>query len=570
MKKTKRFNCQQFFNQSVSVFTCVLVAVLGVSILTYATTTIGTNISTDGNLIVSGNATTTGSHYFGNDLSVLGNASTTGSFTLSGIANFLSDLTVSGNATTTGSFVVSGESTMATTTLSGDLDLGLKELKNAVLEKLADFPSSPTQGQMFYSTASTTPYWYTGSQWKGDISGATFVVAASDSVSKEKADYVCDGTADDVQIQAAIDALPSGGGKVQLMEGTFTIDSEILITKDSVSLEGCGQNTIIKLVGSGSTCHIIRIKADYFEANNLTLNGNRSIQSGFSFGFFFGETVTYGGIIHNCWIVDTHNSGVSVYNAVDTRIVNNYTSNNGCHSIYFFDTKNSVIANNIIYDSDTAAIGLVYGTHQCIVNGNTFRDSPSILIDIVESYDNIIVGNNGNSTTAEGVKFKAYYTPANNNTQNNLVIGNRFSCATGRVIYVEDDSSISDNIITENILVGNLEINSSTIFNNNKISGTVTLSGTGANSVSVQNIGYTTETSSTATISSGNTYIAVTHGLSAQPATSTISITQANDLGNASTTGFWISDVGATTFRINVGTDPGASGAEFVWQVGSY
>ena len=143
---------------AITVFSCVLIIALGIALISYAATTIGTNISTGGNL------------------------------------------TVSGNATTTGSFVVSGETTLATTTLSGYLDLGLKQLKNAVLEKLANWPSSPTQGQMFYSTASSTPYWYTGSQWKGDVSGATFVVAASDSKNKEKADYIGDGTADDGQL----------------------------------------------------------------------------------------------------------------------------------------------------------------------------------------------------------------------------------------------------------------------------------------------------------------------------------------------------------------------------------
>ena len=39
---------------------------------------------------------------------------------------------------------------------------------------------------------------------------ATLTVAANDAstYSKEAADYVCDGTEDDVPIQAAIDALP--------------------------------------------------------------------------------------------------------------------------------------------------------------------------------------------------------------------------------------------------------------------------------------------------------------------------------------------------------------------------
>ena len=42
---------------------------------------------------------------------------------------------------------------------------------------------------------------------------ATVVVAASDSLNKAAANYVCDGVDDDVEIQEAIDALPAGGGK---------------------------------------------------------------------------------------------------------------------------------------------------------------------------------------------------------------------------------------------------------------------------------------------------------------------------------------------------------------------
>lgn len=47
-----------------------------------------------------------------------------------------------------------------------------------------------------------------------DEGNGTFVVAASDASpgSKKRADYICDGTADDVEIQAALDALPAGGG----------------------------------------------------------------------------------------------------------------------------------------------------------------------------------------------------------------------------------------------------------------------------------------------------------------------------------------------------------------------
>ena len=54
-------------------------------------------------------------------------------------------------------------------------------------------------------------------------SAATLVVAASDSTAKDKtnADYVCDGTDDHVQIQAALDALPAQGGSVLLLAGNY-------------------------------------------------------------------------------------------------------------------------------------------------------------------------------------------------------------------------------------------------------------------------------------------------------------------------------------------------------------
>jgi len=78
---------------------------------------------------------------------------------------------------------------------------------------------------------------------------ATLVVAANDSTAKCKsqADYVCDGTSDDVQIQAAVDALPSGGGKVTLLEGTFTLSNAISRAIDNITIQGQGESTILNL-----------------------------------------------------------------------------------------------------------------------------------------------------------------------------------------------------------------------------------------------------------------------------------------------------------------------------------
>jgi hypothetical protein len=57
------------------------------------------------------------------------------------------------------------------------------------------------------------------------------IVAAVDSINKTYADYICDGSDDDVQIQAAIDAmLEDGNGTVLLLPGNYTLGDTIDIT----------------------------------------------------------------------------------------------------------------------------------------------------------------------------------------------------------------------------------------------------------------------------------------------------------------------------------------------------
>ncbi|MDH7506204.1 MAG: hypothetical protein QHH15_00250 [Candidatus Thermoplasmatota archaeon] len=72
---------------------------------------------------------------------------------------------------------------------------------------------------------------------------------------------------------------------------------------------------------------------------------------------------------------------------------------------------------------------------------------------------------------------------------------------------------------------------------------------------------------STATIANGQTSVTVTHGLKFTPTAQNITVTPTNSLGNA--TKWYIDEVGATTFKIKVDTDPGATTATFSW-VGEY
>ena len=74
----------------------------------------------------------------------------------------------------------------------------------------------------------------------------TFIVAANNSLHQHTADFICDGIDDQVEIQAAIDALPIinryKSGKIVLLEGTFYISATIQI-HGSLMIEGMGIDT---------------------------------------------------------------------------------------------------------------------------------------------------------------------------------------------------------------------------------------------------------------------------------------------------------------------------------------
>jgi len=58
-----------------------------------------------------------------------------------------------------------------------------------------------------------------------------------------------------------------------------------------------------------------------------------------------------------------------------------------------------------------------------------------------------------------------------------------------------------------------------------------------------------TENKGTATITAGNTYVDVTHGLAQTPSQDDIQVTPLTNLAGKS---FWVDNIGATTFRINI------------------
>jgi hypothetical protein len=86
---------------------------------------------------------------------------------------------------------------------------------------------------------------------------------------KARADWVCDGTADDVQIQAALDAVKAaGGGTVVLSSGTFNLAARLVIegaddvdVEIDIHLRGQGPKSTTLAAGAGlvSAIHLSKV-----------------------------------------------------------------------------------------------------------------------------------------------------------------------------------------------------------------------------------------------------------------------------------------------------------------------
>ncbi|MCC7555708.1 MAG: right-handed parallel beta-helix repeat-containing protein [Methanoculleus marisnigri] len=173
-------------------------------------------------------------------------------------------------------------------------------------------------------------------------SPATLTVAASDSteLSKNQADYVCDGVDDQAEIQAALAALPDGG-KVVLSDGTFncagviappagttlsghgpdatnlvfTNDGRISVDQENVALdgfhiEGSGYSSGVKWLG------VITIRASHAKIHNIEGTADTSIQAVF---LLLHDPAVYAPTLEdvefiNCKAVDTGTYGF-IHNA---------------------------------------------------------------------------------------------------------------------------------------------------------------------------------------------------------------------------------------------------------------
>ena len=208
----------------------------------------------------------------------------------------------------------------------------------------------------------------------------------------EDCDYLCDGTSDQTEINAAISNLPSWGGEVLLLDGTYNISSSINISKANVTIRGSGASTVLTRKFNGTSSNgVIGCPAASCRSCDMTIDGNKSAYtSGNNRGVYASMSAANikidhitvknaytgialsgmtGGSISDCIVQTTSAHGIYISGASSVGLDGNTISGNGGNGITVESTEGiqirdnniSVIVDSGIYADSASKRGVISG-----------------------------------------------------------------------------------------------------------------------------------------------------------------------------------------------------------------
>ena len=257
-------------------------------------------------------------------------------------------------------------------------------------------------------------------------------------------DYLCDGTDDQVEINAAIQALPSTGGEVVILDGTYNITATIAMNKANVKLSGNGNATVLKRMWNSSSLEgVINLSFDSCAVESLLINSGTS-SSGANDLCIYLNGSNYNTITGN---ICRNNSGgiyLSGSSSSDSNTITGNTCNNTGTGIYLEGGNCSTITGNTCCNNSGYGIYLSSNNNDTIT-GNTCH-SNAFGIYMNDSDNNTVTGNTCYDNTRYGIYL---FGPNNNNT----ITGNTCNYST-RGKYIANGST---NAITGNTCYNNTQ-----------------------------------------------------------------------------------------------------------------
>ena len=242
----------------------------------------------------------------------------------------------------------------------------------------------------------------------------TITISSSTSKHMLTADYYCSGTNDQTVINNAISALPSTGGKIVLLEGTYNIGGTITINKSNVTIQGLGHNVILKTATSTTALKMFGISnATGLIISDIVIDyANNTSADCIAIQLYSSDNV----IIEHINILNNKGNGIGWFNCNYTRF-SDISFINVRQCIWDRGRNHSSIIDKWIVDT--------------VTNGITL-DSSSTLNKIVDC----IV----RSATDNGIKSDAAYTMINDN----IVYG----CSNGITVN-GNCSTVADNNVRD-------------------------------------------------------------------------------------------------------------------------
>ena len=216
------------------------------------------------------------------------------------------------------------------------------------------------------------------------------MVAADDATDEQKdqADYICDAVADNVELQAALDAVPATGGTVILFGQQFNLEAgsadALTISNAHTVLESPTFATIAAGVAYGK--FLIYIAANYVKLHNLKVD---QTDAGSAIGF---DTDIINPVIDRCELATPTQYAVSTKTGcIDAVISNCYCD----RSVRSYDNTNEnwrVLNCNI-----AASTAITSKGDKGVLMNNTFGGTATVYGDY-----NTIEGNTGSRLSLNG------------------------------------------------------------------------------------------------------------------------------------------------------------------------
>jgi parallel beta-helix repeat protein len=305
------------------------------------------------------------------------------------------------------------------------------------------------ESRAYYDNTTNQFYYYDGNNWipfgSGGSAGpktvATRIVAvrrnppdpALDSdLTGKTADYICDGTNDQHEINLALnDVSARGGGVVYLLEGTYIISDVMspgetdrgIVMHTNTAIIGAGAGTVIRPMTSSVTMGVIYAKSvNHILISQLMLNGDDGTGSARGWSGITFRSVTFSKI-DRVWFQSMQVYNIYLYEYNDNNIIsNNHMQKSGYMCIALGTSSNNIISDNYVYFQSMFGIGIW-------LDGNSSR----------QSSNNIISGNN----QGNGIELDDY-------CYNNIISGNNVhNLYSGIRLYDNSNNTISGNSLCD-------------------------------------------------------------------------------------------------------------------------